>query len=137
LTIFLNDLVLALGLVAVIDCVRGWYDRFKESTGWRRIARGAGAAAVAFGLGSVVVYWGSLQTLLLRKPPPDEIAFAPVLSKPPFRDSTFATSIYGGTLAYFNKNCVRGIVSGSSLLGMSMKCSGSTVLSCLAFFPVQ
>jgi hypothetical protein len=105
LTIFLNDLVLALGLVAVIDCVRGWYDRFKESTGWRRIARGAGAAAVAFGLGSVVVYWGSLQTLLLRKPPPDEIAFAPVLSKPPFRDSTFAASIYGGTLAYFNKKC--------------------------------
>jgi hypothetical protein len=66
--------------------------------------------------------------LLLRKPPPDEIAFAPVLSKPPFRDSTFAASIYGGTLAYFNKNCVRGIVSGSSLLGMTMKCSGSTVM---------
>jgi hypothetical protein len=68
LTIFLNDLVLALGLVAAIDCVHGWYDCFKQSTGWRRIARGAGTAAVAFGLGGVAVYWGSLQTLLLRTP---------------------------------------------------------------------
>jgi hypothetical protein len=104
LTVFFNDLLLALGLVAMIDCVRGWYARFKQSVGWRRIARGIGAAVAAFGLAGVVVYWGSLQTFLLRKLPPDEISFFPILSTPPFRGSTFAASIYGGTLSYFNKN---------------------------------
>jgi hypothetical protein len=104
LTIFLNDLVLALGLVAMIDCVRGWYARFKQSIGWQRIALGSGAAVAAFGLAGVLVYWGSLQTFLLRKLPPDEISFFSILSKSPFRGATFAASIYGGTLSYFNKN---------------------------------
>jgi hypothetical protein len=98
LTIFLNDLVLALGLVAIIDCMRAWYDRFKESTGWLRIARGCGAAAVAFGLAGVVVYWGSLQIFLLRRLPPEETSFLPILFAPPFH-STSAASAYGGTFA--------------------------------------
>src|SRR5262249_28943534 len=46
----------------------------------------------------------SLQTFLLRKLPPDEISFFPILSTPPFRGATFAANIYGGTLSYFNKN---------------------------------
>jgi hypothetical protein len=104
LTVFFNDLLLALGLVAMIHCVRGWYARFEQSIGWRRIARGSGAAVAAFGLAGVVVYWGSLQTFLLRKLPPDEISFFPILSTPPFRGSTFAATIYGGTLGYFSKN---------------------------------
>jgi hypothetical protein len=98
LTIFFNDLVLALGLVAIIDCMRAWYDRFKESTGWLRIARGCGAAAVAFGLAGVVVYWGSLQIFLLRRLPPEETSFLPILFAPPFH-STSAASAYGGTFA--------------------------------------
>jgi hypothetical protein len=104
LTIFLNDLVLALGLTAMIDCARGCYDRFRESIGWRRIVLGSATPIAAFGLAGVVVYWGSLQTFLVRKLPPDEISFFPILSTPPFRGSTFAASIYGGTLSYFNKN---------------------------------
>jgi hypothetical protein len=104
LTVYFNDLLLALGLVVMIDCVGGWYAAFKQSIGWGRITRGSGAAMAAIGLAGVVLYWGSLQTLLLRKLPPDEISFFPILSKPPFRGSTFAASIYGGTLAYFNKN---------------------------------
>jgi hypothetical protein len=52
----------------------------------------------------VVLAWGSLQIFLLRKLPPDEISFFPMLSKSPFRGATFAASIYGGTLSYFNKN---------------------------------
>jgi hypothetical protein len=104
LTIFFNDLLLALGLVAMIDCVRGAYVRFKQSIGWSRLALGSGAAIVAFGLSGVVVAWGSLQTFLLRKLPPDEISFFPILSTPPFRGATFAATIYGGTLSYFNKN---------------------------------
>jgi hypothetical protein len=103
-TIFLNDLVLALGLTAMIDCARGCYDRFRESIGWRRIVLGSATPIAAFGLAGVVVYWGSLQTFLVRKLPPGEISFFPILSTPPFRGSTFAASIYGGTLSYFNKN---------------------------------
>ena len=44
LTIFFNNLVLAVGLVAMIDCVRGWYAAFRQSIGWRRIPYGGGAA---------------------------------------------------------------------------------------------
>jgi hypothetical protein len=65
---------------------------------------GCATPIAAFGLAGVVVYWGSLQTFLVRKLPPDEISFFPILSTPPFRGSTFAASIYGGTLSYFNKN---------------------------------
>jgi hypothetical protein len=104
LTVYFNDLLLALGLVAMIDCVCGWYASFKQSIGWNRIARGGGAAVAAIGLAGVVGYWASLQAVLLRKLPPDEISFFPLLSTPPFRGGTFAASIYGGTTAYFNKN---------------------------------
>jgi hypothetical protein len=104
LTIFFNDLFLALGLVAMIDCVRGAYAHFKQSIGWRRLALGSGAAFAAFGLSGVVLAWASMQTFLLRKLPPDEISFFPILSTPPFRGATFAADIYGGTLSYFNKN---------------------------------
>jgi hypothetical protein len=104
LTIFFNDLLLALGLAAMIDCIRSWYARFTQSISWPRIAYGSCATVAACGLAGVVVYWGSLQTLLLRKLPPDEISFFPILSAPPFRGATFAASIYGGTLSYFNKN---------------------------------
>jgi hypothetical protein len=104
LTVFLDDLVLALGLVAMIDCARGAYARFAQSIGWQRLAHGSGAAIAACGLFGVVLAWGSLQIFLLRKLPPDEISFFPILSKPPFRGSTFAASIYGGTLSYFNNN---------------------------------
>jgi hypothetical protein len=103
LTVYLNDLLLALGLVAMIDCASGWYAAFKQSAGGSRIARGAGAAAAIIGLGAVVLYWGSLQIFLLRKLPPDGIAFFPILSTQPFHGSTLAGSIYGGTSAYFNK----------------------------------
>src|SRR5262249_40586621 len=103
LTIFFNDLLLALGLVAMVDCVRGAYARFKQSIGWRRLAVGGGAAIAAFGLSGVLLAWVSLQTFLLRKLPPDEFSFIPTLSTPPFRGATFAANIYGGTLSYFNK----------------------------------
>jgi hypothetical protein len=104
LTIFLNDLFLALGLVAMIDCVRGWYVSIKRSVSWRRLAHVSGAAAAAVGLTGVVLYWGSLQTFLFRKLPPDQISFFPLVSTPPFRGATFAGSIYGGTLAYFSRS---------------------------------
>jgi hypothetical protein len=104
LTIFLDDLVLALGLVAMIECACGAYARFTQSIGWRRLAHGGGAAIAACGLFAVVLAWGSLQIFLLRKLPPNEISFFPMLSKSPFRGATFAASIYGGTLSYFNKN---------------------------------
>jgi hypothetical protein len=104
LTVYFNDLLLALGILAMIDCVRGWYGAFKQSIRWNRVGGGTGAAVAAVGLAGVVVYWASLQTLLLRKLPPSEISFFPILSTDPFRGSTFAASIYGGTTAYFNKN---------------------------------
>jgi hypothetical protein len=103
LTVYLNDLLLALGLVAMIDCASGWYAAFKQSIGSSRIARGSGAAAAIIGLGAVVVYWGSLQVFLLKKLPPHGISFFPILSTQPFLGSAFAGSIYGGTSAYFNK----------------------------------
>jgi hypothetical protein len=103
LTVFLNDLLVAFGLVAMIDCVRGLYGSFKQSTSWRRIGYGGGAAVTATGLVAVVVYWGGLQAFLFRRLPPDEISFFPILSKPPFCGSTIAASLYGGTVAYFNK----------------------------------
>ena len=104
LTVYFNDLLLALGLVVMMDCVYGWYAAFKQARGWSRVGPGSGAALAAIGCAGVVVYWASLQTLLVRKLPPDEISFFPILSKPPFRGGTFAASIYGGTAAYFNKN---------------------------------
>jgi hypothetical protein len=104
LTVYFNDLLLALGLVAMIDCVRGWYAPFVQSTGWNRIGRGSGVAVAAVGVAGVLIYWGNLQAFLFRKLPPDEISFFSILSTPPFRGSTFAGSIYGGTTAYFNKN---------------------------------
>ncbi len=104
LTVYFNDLLLALGLVAMIDCVRGWYATFVQSTGWNRIARGSGVAVAAVGLAGILIYWSNLQAFLFRKLPPDEISFFSILSAPPLRGSTFAGSIYGGTTAYFNKN---------------------------------
>jgi hypothetical protein len=104
LTIYFNDLLLALGLVAMIDCARVWYASFRQSVDWRRIAYGGGAAAAAWGLAGVLVYWGSLQSFLFRKLPPDTISFFPVLSTPPFRGSTFAALSYGATPAYFTGN---------------------------------
>ena len=77
LTVYLNDLVVALGLVAMIDCARGWYASFKQSIGRRRIADGLGAAVAAFGLAGMLVYWGSLQGFFVRKLPPDSLAFLP------------------------------------------------------------
>jgi hypothetical protein len=71
LTVFLNDLVLALGLVAMIECVRSYYASFKVATGWERIAYASGAAMVAFGLLGVTVYWSSLQVFLFRELPPE------------------------------------------------------------------
>src|SRR6266511_6381431 len=59
LTIYFNDLLLALGLVVMIDCVGGWYVAFEQSHGWGRIARGSGAVMAAIGLGGIVLYWGS------------------------------------------------------------------------------
>jgi hypothetical protein len=104
LTVYFNDLLLAVGLVVMMDCAHGWYAAFKQSRGWNGIGRGSGAALAAIGCVGVVAYWASLQTLLVRKLPPDAISFFPILSKPPFRGGTFAASIYGGTAAYFNKN---------------------------------
>jgi hypothetical protein len=104
LTVYFNDLLLALGLVVMMDCAYGWYAAFKQSRGWNGIGRGSGAALAAIGCAGVVAYWASLQTVLVRKLPPDAISFFPILSEPPFRGGTFAASIYGGTTAYFNKN---------------------------------
>jgi hypothetical protein len=104
LTVYVNDLILAVGLVAMIDCVRGWYVSFKQSTNWRRFAYGGGAAVAAFGLAGVLVYWGALQLFLFRKLPPDTISFLPILSTPPFHGSTFAGLSYGATPAYFSRN---------------------------------
>src|SRR5262249_5199419 len=104
LTVFFNDLFLALGLVAMIDCVRGCYARFKDSIDRPRMAYGGAAAVAAVGLAGTVAYWGSLQTFLLRRLPPDEISFFPILAKPPFRDGTFSAFAYGGVVAYFTKN---------------------------------
>jgi hypothetical protein len=104
LTVYFNDLLLAVGLLVMMDCVYGWYAAFKQARGWSRVGPGSGAALAAMGCAGVVVYWASLQTLLVKKLPPDEISFFPILSKPPFRGGTFAASIYGGTAAYFNKN---------------------------------
>jgi hypothetical protein len=104
LTIFVDDLILALGLLAMFNCARGAYARFKQSIRWRRIVHGVGAAVVAFGLAGVVAYWASLQTFLLRKLPPDWISFFAILSTPPFHGATFAASIYGGPVAYFTNN---------------------------------
>jgi hypothetical protein len=104
LTVFVNDLFLALGLVAIINCTCSWFAAFKRSIGWPRIVHGGAAAVAGIGLASAVLYWSNLQAFLFRKLPPDEISFFPILSAPPFRGSTFAASIYGGTLAYFSKN---------------------------------
>jgi hypothetical protein len=104
LTVFVNDLFLALGLVAIINCTCNWFASFKRSIGWPRIVHGSAAAVAGIGLASAVLYWSNLQAFLFRKLPPDEISFFPILSAPPFRGSTFAASIYGGTLAYFTKN---------------------------------
>jgi hypothetical protein len=104
LTGFLNDLLLALGLVAVINCTCSWFAAFKRSIGWPRIVHGSAATVAGIGLASAVLYWSNLQAFLFRKLPPDEISFFRILSAPPFRGSTFAASIYGGTLSYFNKN---------------------------------
>jgi hypothetical protein len=104
LTVYLNNLLLALGLVAMIDCVYGWYALSKQSISWQRMISGGGMAVAAFGLLGVIGYWGSLQTFLFRKLPPDTISFFPTLSTPPFRDSTFVALAYGGAVAYFTKN---------------------------------
>jgi hypothetical protein len=104
LTIYFNDLLLALGLVAMIDCARGWYARFRQAISWHRVVCGSGAAGAVVGLAAAVLYWGSLQTFLFRKLPPNEISFFSVLSEPPFRGATFAALAYGGTVAYFTKN---------------------------------
>ena len=101
LTVYLNDLVVALGLVAMIDCARGWYASFKQSMGWHRVADGVGVAVAALGLAGMLVYWGSLQGFFVRKLPPNSLAFLPILSTPPFRDSSFAALAYGGVMAYF------------------------------------
>jgi hypothetical protein len=104
LTVYVNDLLLAVGLVAMIDCACGWYVSCKQSISWRRIAYGSGAAVAAFGLAGVLVYWGALQTFLFRKLPPDTISFLPILSAPPFHGSPFAGLSYGATPAYFSGN---------------------------------
>ena len=104
LTVFLNNLILAVGLVAMIDCVRGWYAAYAKSMGFRRIGYGGGATVAAFGLVGVLVYWGTLQTFLFRKLPPDTISFLPILSTPPFHGSTFTALSYGATPAYFSGN---------------------------------
>jgi hypothetical protein len=104
LTVFFNDLLLALGLVAMIECVRGLHARFKQSISWRRIGYGGGAAVAVLGFAATVLYWSGLQAFLLRKLPPDGISFFPILSQPPFRGGTFAAYAYGGTVAYFTKN---------------------------------
>jgi hypothetical protein len=104
LTVFFNDLLLALGLVAMIECVRGLHARFKQSISWRRIGYGGGAAMAVLGLAATVLYWSGLQAFLLRKLPPDGISFFPILSQAPFRGGTFAAYAYGGTVAYFTKN---------------------------------
>jgi hypothetical protein len=79
LTVFVNDLFLALGLVAMVDCARSCYTQFKQATGWERVTYGSHAAVVAFGLGGVIAYWISLQVFLFRKLPP-ELASVSVLS---------------------------------------------------------
>lgn len=104
LTVFLNNLALAVGLVAMFDCARGWYAAFAKSTSSRRVVYGGGAAVAAFGLAGVLLYWGALQTFLFRKLPPDTISFLPILSTPPFHGSTFTAASYGATPAYFSGN---------------------------------
>jgi hypothetical protein len=104
LTVFLNNLVLAVGLVAMFDCARGWHAAYAQSMGLRRMAYGGGATVAAFGLVGVLVYWGALQTFLFRKLPPDTISFLPILSTPPFHGSTFTALSYGATPAYFSGN---------------------------------
>ena len=44
LTVYFNDLLLAVGLVVMMDCAHGWYAAFKQSRGWNGIGRGSGAA---------------------------------------------------------------------------------------------
>ena len=88
----------------MFDCVRGWYAAYVKSMGFRRIGYGGGATVAAFGLVGVLVYWGTLQTFLFRKLPPDTISFLPILSTPPFHGSTFTALSYGATPAYFSGN---------------------------------
>jgi hypothetical protein len=103
-TVYVTDLILAVGLMAMIDCVRSLYGSFSQSTSWRRMVRGGATFAAAFGLAGTLLYWGILQAFLFRKLPPDTISFLPVLSAPPFRGSTFTGTFYGATVAYFTKN---------------------------------
>jgi hypothetical protein len=94
LTVFLNDLFLALGLVAIIECARSCYASLKEATGWERTAYGSGAVVVAFGLAGVVVYWVSLQIFLFRKLPPEPCSIS-IVSTPPFRGGILAALAHG------------------------------------------
>jgi hypothetical protein len=102
LTVFLNNLILAVGLVAMFDCARGWYAA--QSMSVPRIVYGGVAAMAAFGLAGVLLYWGALQTFLFRKLPPDTISFLPILSTPPFHGSTFTALSYGGVVAHYTGN---------------------------------
>src|SRR5260221_12339884 len=50
LTIYLNNLLLALGLVAMIDCVYGWYALSEQSISLQRMIGGGGVAVAGLGL---------------------------------------------------------------------------------------